>query len=162
MTASPQRVHFVFIAATLLAALGIGCEPPKPGTPVTFDTICGAEFDPTMEKGLNVTKRVTIEGYVGPLRSMVKVCSDTCDFNLFAEPGGKGKRVVNADVPVGDGKNQMEKLPKNFTDKDLKLHTQDGKVVGVGSKVRITGGRAPTGGAREACALWQVSLIEAL
>jgi hypothetical protein len=113
-----------------------------------------------MEKGLNVTTKVTIEGYVGAPSSL-KVCSDTCDFDLFAEPGNKGKRV-NADVPVGDGRNQFERLPKNFSDKDLKLHTQDGKVVGVGSKVRITGGRAPAGGARETCALWKVSLIESL
>ncbi|MDI3283837.1 hypothetical protein [Polyangium sp. 15x6] len=161
MTASSNRLPIVLVAAALLATLGLGCEEPKPGTPVTFENVCAAEFDPTMEKGLNVTKKVAIEGYVGAPRSMLKVCSDTCDFDLFSEPGNKGKRV-NADVPVGDGKNQIERLPKNFTDKDLKLHTKDGKVVGVGSKVRITGGRAPAGGKREACALWQVSLIEAL
>ncbi|MDC0744715.1 hypothetical protein [Polyangium mundeleinium] len=155
------RLPVGLAAAALLATLGLGCEKPKPGTPVTFENVCSAEFDPTMEKGLNVTKRVAIEGYVGPLRSSVKVCSDTCDFNLFAEPDGKGKRV-NADVPVGDGKNQMERLPKSFSDKDLKLHTSDGKVVGVGAKVRITGGRSPAGGKRETCSLWQVSLIEAL
>lgn len=150
----------VFVAAAALATLSIGCAPPEPGTPVTFDNVCSAEFDPTMEKGLNVTKRVTIEGYVGAPGSL-KVCSDTCDFNLFAEPGNKGKRVT-ADVPVGDGRNQFERLPKDFSDKDLKLHTQDGKVVGVGSKVRITGGRSPAGGQRETCSLWKVSLIEAL
>ena len=33
--------------------------------------------------------------------------------------------------------------------------------VGVGAKVRVTGGRAPTG-SRKTCALWRVSLIEAL
>ncbi|MDI1446306.1 hypothetical protein [Polyangium sp. 6x1] len=161
MTASPTRLPVVFVAAAALAALGLGCEPPKPGIPVTFENVCSAEFDPVMEKGLNVTKKVAIEGYVGAPRSMFKVCSDTCDFNLFSEPGNKG-RLVNADVPVGDGKNQIERLPKNFTDKDLKLHTSDGKVVGVGAKVRITGGRAPAGGKREACSLWAVTLIEAL
>lgn len=156
MIASPHsRFTLGLVAAALLVALGIGCEPPKPGEPVTFDTICDSKYNPTMEKGLNVTKKVAIEGYLTN-RSTLKVCSDTCDIDLYEKAEGKGKRV-NIDVPVGDGKNQFERLPKNFTSKDIKIHTQDGKVVGVGAKVRVTGGRAPGCGA-----LWQVTLIEAL
>lgn len=45
-----------------------------------------------MEKGLNVTKRVTLEGYVVN-RSTLKVCSDTCDVDLYADRTGKGKHV---------------------------------------------------------------------
>lgn len=149
------RPALAFVAAALLAALGIGCEQPKPGEPVTFDTLCDSKYDPTMDKGLNVTKKVTIEGYLVN-KSTLKVCSDTCDIDLYEKPDGKG-RHVNIDVPVGDGKNQFERLPKNFSSQDIKLHTQDGKVVGVGAKVRVTGGRAPGCGA-----LWQVSLIEAI
>jgi hypothetical protein len=157
----PSRHVLALVAAAMLATLGIGCEQPKPGVTVHFDDICDSVYDPVMEKGLNVTKRVTIEGYVGMHPSMFKLCSDTCDFDLYADPAGKGKRV-NADVTLGSGKNQMEKLPKNFTPEDIKIHTQDGKVVGVGAKVRITGGRAPTGDKRETCGLWKVDLIEAL
>jgi hypothetical protein len=147
------------VAAPLLAALAVGCEKPKPGEPVTFDTVCDAKYDPVMEKGLNVTKKVALEGYLVN-RSTMKVCSDTCDIDLAEQPDGKGRRV-NIDIPVGDGKNQYERLPKNFKNEDIKIHTSDGKVVGVGAKVRVTGGRAPTG-SRKACVLWQVSLIEGL
>ena len=60
----------------------------------TFDSVCSAEFDPTMEKGLNVTKRVTIEGYVGAPGTL-NVCSDkgttqarqSKSANLSAGPG---------------------------------------------------------------------------
>jgi len=157
----PQHLRLLpsVFAAALLVALCVGCEPPKPGEPVTFDTVCDAKYDPVMEKGLHVTKKVALEGYLVN-RSSMKVCSDTCDIDLYEKPEGKGRRV-NIDVPVGDGKNQFERLPKNFKNEDVKLHTQDGKVVGVGAKVRVTGGRAPTG-SRQTCALWAVTLIESL
>jgi hypothetical protein len=117
-----------------------------------------------MEKGLEVTKRVTIEGYL-ELVGMFKHCSDTCNVDLFSKPGATGKQIILS-LKVGDDPNEMEMLPQKFSGMDLKVHTNDNKIVGTGAKVRVTGGRAPVDGRgapnREMCALWNVDLIEAL
>jgi hypothetical protein len=53
---------------------------------------------------------------------------------------------VNPDQPLlllrinkGKGKNRMEPLPDNYTLGDFKVHTADGRIVGHGDAVTISG-----------------------
>jgi hypothetical protein len=148
-------------AAHLVLVLAAACskEKPQSGEPVTFQTFCDARYDPTMVKGESVMQRVTIEGYLRP-QKMFTLCSNTCSLDLYSEPGGKGERIT-VSLLVGDDENQMAELPKEYSDKDIKIKTNGGRVVGVDAKVRLTGGRL--GSAREhGCQLYHTDLIEAL
>ncbi|HZX00625.1 MAG TPA: hypothetical protein VFF45_00110 [Bacilli bacterium] len=151
----------LLIALAAVAAVAAGCskEKPKPGEPVTFETFCDPKFDPTMHKGDNILKRVTIEGYLRP-QKMFTLCSNICSLDLFPEPGGKGESI-SVSFFVGDDENQMAELPKQYSEKDIKIKAHDGRVVGIDQKVRVTGGRLGTK-KDHGCQLYKTDLIEAL
>jgi|GEM_PF-1336694 len=46
---------------------------------------------------------------------------------------------VGVQTMIGNQANQVELAPKEFTDKDLKVHTSDGQVAGYGSRVKVSG-----------------------
>ena len=46
---------------------------------------------------------------------------------------------VGVQTPIGRQANQVELAPKQYTDKDLKVHTADGQVAGYGTKVKVSG-----------------------
>lgn len=124
MTLSKSR-HLILVA---LAALVVGCSsPPPPATPMTFDTF---------NVQANNDKQISLEGYMRlPVAAMV---SDTMLVDLYDNPDGKGK-AVPVSIYVGSGKNQVEKPPKDYTDKDFKLHANDGSLVTMKDKVRVSG-----------------------
>lgn len=149
-------MRYVVLFAAGLALIGCKTEP-KPGEAVTFETVCDPRFDPTMDQGLSVTKRVTLEGYLGAPKMMM--CSDTCSMNLYPTPAREGS-MLSISLKVGDDENQMEELPKSFSETDVKVRTKDGKVLGVGAKIRVTGGRL---GSKQdkSCQIIEIDLIEA-
>lgn len=149
-------MRIIVLAALGLAFVGCKSEPPKPGEPVTFETVCSAKYDSKEEKGLSVTQRVTLEGYLGAPKMML--CSDTCSLRLYPTPDRKDGDL-SISLKVGSDPNQLEELPKEFSEQDIKVHTNDGKVVGVGAKIRVTGGRLGTQ-ADKTCQLVGVDLIE--
>lgn len=115
----------------LLAALSgliLGCSSaPPPATPMTFAT---------WNVKANDKKQISLEGYVRlPAAAMV---SDTMLLELHEKPEGKSS-YVDFSTRIGSGKNEVEKPPKDYTDKDLKLHANDGSLVGPQDKVRVSG-----------------------
>ncbi|MBK7579251.1 MAG: hypothetical protein IPI67_03510 [Myxococcales bacterium] len=146
------RLVIVCLAATCVVA----CKSPEPGEPAAFAEVCGPKFDPAPNGDL---KRVSVEGYLGIPGGLFVMCSDTCGMVLRANPTDKEGLRVN--LRVGGSKNQMEKLPKDFSEKDLSVTTAEGKTVGVGAKVRVTGGRLG-GLEHKDCQLYKVDLIQAL
>jgi hypothetical protein len=105
-----------------------GCSsPPPPATPMTF-----ANFN-TKE---NDHKQISIEGYARiPAACMV---SDTMLVDLVESPDSKAKPLPFS-CRVGSSANHVEKPPKNYTAKDLKLHANDGSLVEPGQKIRVAG-----------------------
>jgi len=127
---------------------------------VTFQTVCTAkyaEIDGAADGP--VYKRVTLEGYIGA-PSMMVCSSESCSVDLFPTAAAEGKGV-GAYFKVGNGANEMSKLPDKFAPSDVKLHTNDGKVLGVGMKVRVTGQRMGSAGDPTVCAIDDVDLVEA-
>ncbi|HAI77142.1 MAG TPA: hypothetical protein DCM08_12930 [Microscillaceae bacterium] len=57
----------------------------------------------------------------------------------FKLEGTATKRLITASFGLGVGNNRMEKLPSNFTIKDVKILDKNGKPIKVGEKVRIVG-----------------------
>lgn len=112
----------------MLLVFVAGCStPPEPATPTTFPDLCTEQ---------NVDKRVSIEGYFR-LPSMFMV-SDTALLDFFESPDGEGQ-TVDVSIEVGTGPNQMEDVPDDFSDDDLKVHTSDNQIVGHNDKVVVAG-----------------------
>lgn len=63
--------------------------------------------------------------------------NDTMLLDLVETPDSKEK-PVSVSLYVGTGANQVEKPPKNYTDKDLKVHANDGSLLEPGQKVRVS------------------------
>ena len=119
-------MRYLLLAA--LSGLMLGCSSaPPPATPMTFATWNTKEND---------QKQISLEGYVRlPAAALV---SDTMLLELHEKPEGKSSSV-DFSTRIGSGKNQVEKPPKDYSDKDLKLHANDGSLVGPQDKVRISG-----------------------
>jgi len=115
------------VTASLACAI-LGCSsPPPPATPKTF-----ANFN-TQE---NNDKQISLEGYLRmPVAAMV---SDTMLVDLFEKPDGKDKPVP-VQLRIGSSANCVEKPPKNYSDKDFKVHANDGSLVSPDQKVRVSG-----------------------
>ncbi len=111
-----------------IALLATGCSSaPPPATPMTYDTA---------DVQANHDRQISLEGYAR-LPGM-GVVSDIIGLDLYEKPDGKGKKM-GLSVPVGSGKNQCEKPPKQYKAEDLKLHTADGTVVGPNDRIRVSG-----------------------
>ena len=112
----------------LCAACGGGLsEPPTTGEMKDFSSLC----DKT-----NEGKRAAVIGF---LRFPEKF-TGTTSVVLRLYPGGDYAGMpVGVQTRIGNQANQVELAPKEFTDKDLKVHTSDGQVAGYGSKVKISG-----------------------
>jgi len=110
-----------------LALLLWGCSsPPPPATPMQWDNF---------NVQSNGDKQISLEGYMKlPSAALI---SDTMLVELYEKPEGKGK-MVPVSLRIGSSANQVEKPPKDYKDSDLKLHANDGSMVGLSDKVRVS------------------------
>lgn len=150
------------VLAILAANLLVSCKaaPREPAEQVAFAQLFDTKFDPTWEKGDPVYKRVTVEGYLDIPRGMFVVSGATGDVVLWATADRSGKSITMY-LKVGEGANQVSEYPDHYKDSDLKVHTADGKTLGVGAKVRVTasrGGSASDG----TCSLTAIEAIKEL
>ncbi len=92
---------------------------------------------------------------------MMVCSSESCSVNLYPTPWRRWRATRSGPTsPVGDGANEMSALPKEtFQPSDIKLHTGDGKTLGVGAKIRVTGQLHSD--STTSCAINNVDLIEA-
>ncbi len=116
--------------ASMIALAFAACgekKPPTVGETKDFSTVCDKAND---------GKRVAVEGYlrlpeeVKPKIGLILRMYKTADFS--SEPVG-----VSSDL--GSQANQVEMMPKQYTNKDLKVHTADGQIAGFGMRVRVSG-----------------------
>lgn len=112
----------------LLAYLSWGCSsPPPPATPQTFTSF---------NTQSNHEKQISLEGYLRlPVTALV---SDTMLLDLIETPDSKAK-AVPVSLHIGSSANQVEKPPKDYTEKDLKVHANDGSLIEPTQKVRVSG-----------------------
>src|SRR5215216_698842 len=110
------------------AACGGGTpEPPTAGEAKEFASLCDKA---------NEGKRVAAVGY---LRFPEKFTGAQSVVLRLYEGGDYAGAPVGVQTPIGKGANQAELAPRQYTDKDLKVHTSDGQVAGYGTKVRVSG-----------------------
>lgn len=111
-----------------LAIVTASCaSAPQPAPLITHDTACNVE---------NNDKRVSIEGY--PRLSGMTLVTDDFSVDLFEQPQGGGE-AVSIYLTVGTGANQAESLPDDYSDDDLRIHTNTNQVVSTDTRIRVHG-----------------------
>ena len=102
-------------------------EPPTAGEMKDFASVCDKAND---------GKRVAVIGF---LRFPERFTgTDSVVLRLYGGGDYTGA-PIGVQTRMGSQANQVELAPKEYTDKDLKVHTSDGQVVGYGSKVKVSG-----------------------
>ena len=102
-------------------------EPPTAGETKEFGAVCDKA---------NEGKRVAVTGF---LRFPDKFTgTSSVVLRLYADGDYTGA-PVGVQTKMGNQANQVELAPKEFTDKDLKVHTSDGQVAGYGTRVKVSG-----------------------
>lgn len=117
-----RRQLLALVALTICSC----SSPPPPATPQTF-----SGYNTQANQG----KQISLEGYLRlPVSALV---SDTMLLDLVETPDSKSK-PASVSLSVGSGANQVEKPPKDYTDKDLKVHANDGSLLEPNQKVRVS------------------------
>lgn len=129
--------NVLFLLTIVFALAGVGCY--KTGVPTEFSKACVLEND---------YKILEIEGFLkdsGGVRCSNSQGPMECYFTFTAAPGDeKGMRVK---VEQGTWANEVEKLSDGYKTEDVKIHSDDGSLVKLGEKLKITGEfRADTDG----------------
>jgi len=125
-----MNLRWIFAIALLIfcAACGGGTsEPPTAGETKDFASVC----DKT-----NEGKRVAVVGF---LRFPEKFTGTSSVVLRLYAGGDYAGAPVGVQTRMGSQANQVELAPKEFTDKDLKVHTSDGQVAGYGTRVKVSG-----------------------
>lgn len=117
-----------FRNATAVLLLLSACEKPVERS---IDQVCKPEND---------QKQVVTEGHFALDKTML--CSNVsgtkrCGIRFESAPGKKDG--FGADIVEGDGANEIEEVKGELSDAAIKIHTDDGKVIGVGAKAKLSG-----------------------
>ena len=116
------------LPTVLLALALLGCSSPPPAA----TAVQWSDFNVQA----NHDKHLSWEGYMRlPAAAMI---SDTMLIDLYQDKECKTKPLA-VSMRIGSGKNQVEKPPKDYKLTDLKLHCDDGSLVGLDQKVRVQG-----------------------
>jgi len=102
-------------------------EPPTTGEMKDFASLCDKA---------NEGKRVAVTGF---LRFPEKFTGTSSVVLRLYESGDYAGAPIGVQTKIGNQANQVELAPKEFTDKDLKVHTSGGQVAGYGTRVRVSG-----------------------
>lgn len=96
----------------------------------------------SFEQGLKYNKSdrklVEVEGYVQlSVVSNFSKNGQTVDF--YGRRNQKGGAAYYTTMPVGNGKNQMKQLPKEYKSSDVSMTDDSGNTVGANQRVKLTG-----------------------
>lgn len=141
-----MRQRTILIIALLAAA---ACS--KPAEPAAIADICGNPNDTLVsaEGYLVLPKQMTIRTIYGKRENR-----KTYQLFLVSQPDAKGESVRTIVTgTASDGRNVIRDLPPTeYTFRDLLIYTNDGKTVGAGSRLKVTG-TVTQAGADRACDL---------
>ena len=110
------------------AACGSGSlEPPTTGELKDLASLCDKA---------NEGKRIAVVGFLRFPEKFTGTRSVVLRLYGASDYGGV---PVGVQAQLGSNANQIELPPKEFTDKDLKVHTSDGQLAGIGTRVKVSG-----------------------
>lgn len=118
---------FLALALTSLALFACSSEAPTVGEAKEFSTVCDKSND---------GQRVATQGY---LRLPDSFTGDESVVLRLYEADDFSGPPVGVQIKFGTGANQVEQVPTEYADDDLKVHLSDGQVAGYGTKVKVSG-----------------------
>lgn len=121
----------LFLAVLFSVLFAAACGRPTTGTPIEFSKACSIE---------NEKKYVEVGGFLAAGSGVY--CSNRggrmeCSFNFTENPNGDNK--ISAYIEQGSSANTVEELKKGFKSEDIKIRANDGNVVNLADKVKLTG-----------------------
>ena len=122
-----RRIFFIGLLIFCAACGGGSTEPPTAGETKEFASVCDKA---------NEGKRVAVAGF---LRFPDKFTGTSSVVLRLYAGGDYAGAPIGVQTKIGNQANQAELAPKEFTDKDLKVHTSDGQVAGYGTRVKVSG-----------------------
>ena len=122
-----RRIFYIGLLIFCAACGGGSPELPTTGEMKDFASLCDKS---------NEGKRVAVVGF---LRFPEKFTGTTSVVLRLYGGGDYAGAPVGVQTRIGNQANQVELAPKEFTDKDLKVHTSDGQVAGYGTRVKVSG-----------------------
>jgi hypothetical protein len=130
-----MKKHFIF-TAICLSLLSAACNTV--GEPVEFSKACSPEYE---------KKTVEVSGFLSDKGGIF--CSNIgggpvkCGFKFTETP--VSEKSISADIVEGAWANNVEKLERGYKKEDIKIHDNDGNIVNITEKVKITGTLNTTG-----------------
>lgn len=118
------------VATGLFGAVGCGTST---GVPIEYAKACSTDND---KKVIEVSGFLDDKGGIfcsniggGPVR---------CGISLLETPQSE-KASLSADIERGNSANEVEELKSGYKREDVKIHTNDGNLIGIGEKAKVTG-----------------------
>ena len=124
-----MRRNIMVLLSSALFLLGVvgGCGPRE------YKTYALADFCDAAKAG----EYVTVSGIVKIPENILVF--DNTNGILLVEDINKAQPFLRIGIPIGRGRNHMERLTDNFTLEDIKIHTNEGQIVTHGETVSISG-----------------------
>jgi hypothetical protein len=122
-----RRIFCIGLLIFCAACGGSSSEAPTTGEPKDFASLCDKA---------NEGKRVAVIGWLRFPEKFTGTRSVVLRLYGFGDYAGT---PVGVQTMIGNQANQVELAPKEFTDKDLKVHKSDGQVAGYGTRVKVSG-----------------------
>ena len=122
-----RRIFCIGLLSFCAACGGSAPEAPTAGETKDFASVCDKA---------NEGKRVAVVGF---LRFPEKFTGTSSVVLRLYAAGDYAGAPIGVQTKIGNQANQAELAPKEYTDKDLKVHTSDGQVAGYGTRVKVSG-----------------------
>jgi hypothetical protein len=116
-----------------LGVCGFAAACNQTGVPVEYAKACTPEND---------KKYIEVSGFLSPRTSVY--CSNTgggpvrCGVNLL-ETVNSEKDNISADIERGTSANNIEEIKSSFKKEDIKIHDNNGNIINLSDKVKVTG-----------------------
>ena len=138
----PRRVLAFIFVLVFSVCCSTAKKPPTVGETKDFASVCDKAND---------GKRIAVVGYLrfpDEVNRKIGLVLRLYKTNDFSGP------PIGVSSDIGSQPNQVEFMPKEYTDKDLKVHLANGQVSGFGARVKVSGDvYFPIVGQTFACAL---------
>ena len=94
-------------------------------------------YNDLFEKEYESGQTLEFEGYIGAIPSTISWSGGRMDVRIVQRRYQTGGKTLSLDMPLGKANNNVNELPEEYKQSDLKVVTEEGKTIGVGTKVRV-------------------------
>ncbi len=138
-----SRVTQFLALSLVIVAIRCGQEAPEYVPPTIEEPVyvepdyTDVEWSGLTDTSVGVEDYITIEGYVGLYDQMFYSSGSGMSFDLFQRRNQSEGFCIDVSGPTGNGRNQIQELPENFSQYSLKVVCDDSTIVQPGAYVKV-------------------------